>query len=259
MQRINVVTGGASGIGKATVELLRSRGETVISVDIKDGDINADLTTEEGLSHYAESVERLSGGHVDAIFANAGLATPTVKTAEINYYGAIASVELIKHLMETSPAPRVVMTSSIASYMGKDDDLLALLLADNKDAALAKAAELAADLERANSIYGTTKHAISRWIRKHAVTAEFAGKGIALNGVGPGIIRTAMTADMLADPQVAAGLEATCPAPFHGPAADPVWIAQALAFLGSPENMFITGQVLFADGGAEATIRPELI
>lgn len=42
---IGNITGGAGGIGKATAELLRSRGATVITADIKDADINCDLTT----------------------------------------------------------------------------------------------------------------------------------------------------------------------------------------------------------------------
>ncbi len=45
MTRTSVVTGAASGIGKATKELLESRGERVIGVDIHDADIIVDLTT----------------------------------------------------------------------------------------------------------------------------------------------------------------------------------------------------------------------
>lgn len=259
MARINVVTGAASGIGKATTELLRSRGETVITADLRDCDINADLTTAEGRAFYTSEVERLTNGTLDAIYAIAGLATPTPTTVAVNYFGAIASVESIRKLMLESEAPRVVITSSIASYMSCNEELLGYLLDNDEPGALACAERLAADPEIAGTIYGTSKHAVTRWIRKNAITPEWAGAGIALNGVGPGVIRTPMTEAMLADPNVAKGLEATCPAPFHGPAADPVWIANALAFLGSPDNMFITGQVLFADGGAEATIRPERV
>lgn len=259
MARINVVTGAASGIGKATTELLRSRGETVITADLHDCDINADLTTAEGRAFYTSEVERLTGGKLDAIYAIAGLATPTPTTVAVNYFGAIASVENIRKLLLESDAPRVVITSSIASYMSRNEELLSHLLANDEPGALECAARLAADPEVAGTIYGTTKHAVTRWIRKNAISPEWAGSGIALNGVGPGIIRTPMTEEMLANPEIAAGLEATCPAPFNGPAADPKWIAEALAFLGSPDNMFITGQVLFADGGAEATIRPERV
>jgi NAD(P)-dependent dehydrogenase (short-subunit alcohol dehydrogenase family) len=259
MARMNVVTGAASGIGKATTELLRARGEKVITADLRDCDINADLTTAEGREFYASEVARLSEGKLDAVYAIAGLSAPIPATVAVNYFGAIASVESVRELLLTSDAPRVVITSSIASYMGHDEELLELQIAGDEPASLARAAELAKDPAIAPAIYGTSKRAVTRWIRANAVKPEWAGAGIALNGVGPGVIRTPMTEEMLADPDVAAGLEQTCPAPFHGPAADPMWIAQALAFLGSPDNMFITGQVLFADGGAEASIRPELV
>lgn len=259
MARVNVVTGAASGIGKATAELLRERGETVITADIHDADIVADLTTAEGRAFYAAEVERISGGTIDAIFGIAGLATPTPATVAVNYFGAISSVSSVKHLLADSPAPRVVLTSSIASYMDVNDELVALLLSGDEPAALAMAAEMAADPVAGNQIYGSSKNALTRWIRANAITDEWAGAGIALNGVGPGIIATPMTEELITNPESLAYLKQTCPAPFHGPAADPAWIAQALAFLGGPDNMFITGQVLFADGGAEATIRPERV
>lgn len=259
MTRVNVVTGGASGIGKATAEMLRGRGETVYTADIHNADIVADLTTTEGREFYAAEVARLTGGKLDAVYAIAGLATPVPATVGVNYFGMIASVESVRDLLVQSDSPRVVITSSVASYMGHDDVLLDAILSGDEDKALAMAAELAADPARANAIYGTSKHAVTRWIRANAVKPEWAGAGIAINGVGPGVIRTPMTEDMLADPDMLKYLESTIPSPFNGPAAEPEWIASALVFLGSPENMFITGQVLFADGGAEAGIRPELV
>ena len=48
MSRTYVVTGAASGIGKATRELLLERGHTVIGVDIRDADVTVDLSTAEG-------------------------------------------------------------------------------------------------------------------------------------------------------------------------------------------------------------------
>ena len=60
MTRTYVVTGAASGIGAATADLLKSRGNTVIGVDIRDTDIIADLTTEEGRGGLADAVAELA-------------------------------------------------------------------------------------------------------------------------------------------------------------------------------------------------------
>ncbi|WP_338060502.1 hypothetical protein [Pseudoclavibacter helvolus] len=61
MTRTYVVTGSASGIGKVTAEKLRADGHTVIGVDLKGADINADLTTAEGRAELVARAEELSG------------------------------------------------------------------------------------------------------------------------------------------------------------------------------------------------------
>lgn len=60
--RTVVVTGSASGIGKALGELLRSRGDRVIGVDLHDADVVADLSTDDGRASVVEQVRDLSGG-----------------------------------------------------------------------------------------------------------------------------------------------------------------------------------------------------
>ncbi|WP_435298955.1 SDR family oxidoreductase [Timonella sp. A28] len=259
MTRTNVVTGAASGIGKATAQLLASRGENVITVDIHNADITADLSTEEGRNHYVEHIHARTAGKIDAVYAIAGLALPEPATIAVNYFGALATITPLHDLLVESDSPRVVLTSSIASYMGYDEPLLNALLHNDEPYALQLAQELAADDLRKNLIYGTSKHALTRWIRANAVKDEWAGRGIAVNGVAPGLIRTPMTQDLLANDESRTAVEEQCPAPYHGPVAQPEWIASTLAFLGSPDNMFITGQVLFTDGGAEALARPELV
>jgi NAD(P)-dependent dehydrogenase (short-subunit alcohol dehydrogenase family) len=56
-----------------------------------------------------------------------------------------------------------------------------------------------------------------------------------------------------------APLDAGAPAPYGGPAADPSAVANLLAWLTSEENLYVTGQVVFIDGGAESIRRPELV
>jgi len=76
MARTSVVTGSASGIGKATKEVLESRGEKVIGVDLHDADITVDLATANGGAALVDRVSELGGGSIDAIYAIAGLALP---------------------------------------------------------------------------------------------------------------------------------------------------------------------------------------
>ena len=87
MARSYVITGAASGIGKATSQLLTERGHRVIGVDIHDADVTVDLSTTQGRTELVARVTELSGGRIDAIIANAGLATPTAKTVAVNYFG----------------------------------------------------------------------------------------------------------------------------------------------------------------------------
>lgn len=93
MTRTYVVTGSASGIGKVTAEKLRADGHTVIGVDLKGADINADLTTAEGRAELVARAEELSGGVVDGVLAIAGLVIPAPVTVAVNHFGAVATLE----------------------------------------------------------------------------------------------------------------------------------------------------------------------
>lgn len=139
MSRTYVVTGAASGIGKATRELLLERGERVIGVDIRDADVIVDLSTSAGRTALIEKVSELSGRSIDAVLAIAGLATPTAKTAAVNFFGTVATLEGLRPLLLKSSAPRAVAVSSMASLFPPDDALLAALLVGNEKDALAPA------------------------------------------------------------------------------------------------------------------------
>lgn len=74
----------------------------------------------------------------------------------------------------------------------------------------------------------TTKRAVSRWIRRHAVDAEWAGAGIPLNAVAPGLVRTELLKRLLEDPDTKRRIEAGSPMPLGGPY-EPVAAAELLA------------------------------
>ena len=93
-----------------------------------------------------------------------------------------------------------------------------------------------------------------RWIRRESVTADWAGAGIPLNGVGPGIVVTPMTAELLATDEGRELADTAVPMPLGGHA-EPADVAALLGFLVSPANTRITGQVVFVDGGCDAVLR----
>ncbi|MFP5313548.1 MAG: short-chain dehydrogenase, partial [Actinomycetes bacterium] len=106
MPRTSVITGAASGIGKATKELLEQRGERVIGVDIHGADVVADLATADGRAAMVDAVREASGGRIDAIYAVAGLAVPVPATVAANFFGTVATLEGLRPLLAESEAPR---------------------------------------------------------------------------------------------------------------------------------------------------------
>jgi NAD(P)-dependent dehydrogenase (short-subunit alcohol dehydrogenase family) len=257
VNRTIVITGAASGIGKATTGLLRERGERVIGVDVHDADVVADLSTADGRSAMVTAVTEQSGGRIDAIIANAGLATPTATTASVNFFGTIETLVRLRPLLLSSPAPRAVLTASMASLFPPDQELLDALLADDEPAAHHRAAELeAAGGEQANLIYGTTKRALVRWVRRNAAAEEWAGAGIPLNAIAPGVVETPMTSAFTGSEEARKAILEMVPMPLGG-IFEPRDAAYLLAWLTSEENGHLCGQIVFIDGGSDVVIRGE--
>ena len=127
MVRTYVVTGAASGIGQATAALLVERGERVIGVDLKNSDVNVDLTTDEGRRTLVSEVERISGGSIDGVLGIAGLAAEIPATVGVNFFGMVATLEGLRPLIATSDAPRAVGIASMASLHPVDDELVAAM------------------------------------------------------------------------------------------------------------------------------------
>jgi NAD(P)-dependent dehydrogenase (short-subunit alcohol dehydrogenase family) len=214
MPRINVVTGAASGIGLATKQLLESRGETVIGVDIRGADVIADLTSPPDRTRMIDEVRAQSGGRIDTIIAVAGLAAPVPATAAVNYFGMVATLEGLRPLLAGSVSPRAVGVASFASITPGDDALLANFRDADEPAALARASELAANPATTGMlIYPSSKAAFAKWIRRSAVTDEWAGAGIPLNAIAPGVVSTSMMSAALSSQEAATPSPRWCPCP----------------------------------------------
>lgn len=255
MSRTHVITGAASGIGKSTAELLTQRGDRVIGVDLRGADVNVDLSTAEGRSELVDRVTDLSDGVIDTIIANAGLATPTATTVAVNFFGTVATLTGLRQLLAASSAPRAVATASMASLFPPDDALLEALTAEDEPRAMQRASELeAAGGDAASQIYGTTKRALARWIRRNAITPDWAGAGIPLNAIAPGVVKTPMTEAFTGTEEARTAILKTVPMPLNG-IFEPRDAAYLLAWLVSTENAHLCGQVIFIDGGSDAVIR----
>ena len=254
MSRTYVITGAASGIGKKTAEILRGRGDTVIGVDLKDVEVSGDLSTPEGRRSAAEEATRLAGGTVDAVIACAGLAAPKTITAKVNYFGMTEFLEAMQPALAKSEAPRAALVSSMASLQPVAEPLVDAFLSDDESAAIAIANELEKDPTTGQSIYSSSKRAISRWVRREAPKANWAGAGIPLNAVAPGTVVTPMTADLLSTQEGSALVDAMVPMPLNSHQG-PESIANLLIWLTSVENSHCCGQTIYCDGGADAVLR----
>lgn len=258
MARTYVITGAASGIGLKTRELLEAQGHKVVGVDLKNTDVNADLSTTAGRKDAAKQAAEMAGT-VDAVIACAGLAHPIPVTASVNYFGVTEFLEAIRPAMLKSSAPRVAITSSMASLMPTDPALVEAMLANDEAKAVARAAELVeAGGGMEGLIYGSTKRAVSRWIRRECIKAEWAGAGIPVNAVGPGVVETPMTKDMIATAEAREQLLKVVPMPLNG-FLKPENVAQLLIWLTSEANSHVTGQTIYIDGGSDAALRGDNI
>src|ERR1700678_132870 len=137
--RTYAVTGAGSGIGAATARYLRDAGARVIACDLEDADVVGDLATPSGRAALVEGVSLLCAGRLDGLVANAG-GGPAQTMLSLNYFGAVATLEGLRPLLEASPAPRAVAVSSIGSLGPIDAALVEACLAGDEAAAYAAGA-----------------------------------------------------------------------------------------------------------------------
>jgi NAD(P)-dependent dehydrogenase (short-subunit alcohol dehydrogenase family) len=252
--RTYAVTGAGSGIGAATAAWLRARGDRVIGCDLRGAEVEGDLSTPQGRAALVEGVTRRSGGRLDGVVANAGGGPPETMLA-LNFFGAVATLEGLRPLLAGGPAPRAVAVSSIACLQPVDAKLVAACLSEDEAAAAAAGRAAIAD-GQGGLLYAAAKQALNRWCRRAAVTTAWAGQGIALNVVAPGVIDTPAAAWILTDPRNRAEMARRTPLPAARPGrADQM--AALIAWCAGRENALMTGQVLYADGGVECAARGE--
>lgn len=249
MTRTILVTGSANGIGAAAATHLRAQGHIVIGLDLSGAEIAADLCTVDGRNTAVAEAILQSGGHIDAVIACAGLASAdTDAMIGVNYFGTVALIDGLRETLSKVSAPRVVAITSSATILPSDPGLIEACLAGDEATATAIGRNDPA------LAYASTKHALSRWIRRTAKLPAWAGQGILLNAVAPGTILTGMTAPILATAEGREMLEQMTPIAVNA-YAPPEDIVPLLAFLAGAECRYMVGQVIFIDGGNDAIHR----
>ncbi len=253
-----MVTGSASGMGQAVVSRLRGAGHTVLEVDLTHADIPADLSTPAGRRGAAEAVLARSGGRLDGAVLAAGLG-PTKGAerliTEVNYFGVVELLQAWRPALASAERAKVVVfssnsTTTVPAVPGR---AVRALLAGDAEKALRTYRLLGPAAPP--MAYAASKIAVSRWVRRNAVTPHWAGAGIRLNALAPGAIMTPMLERQLATPAEARNIR-RFPVPIGG-FGDPGQLADWVVFMLSDAADFLCGSVVFVDGGSDAYYRAD--
>jgi NAD(P)-dependent dehydrogenase (short-subunit alcohol dehydrogenase family) len=237
--RSAVVTGAASGIGRAACERLAIGGWQVLAVD-RDADKLAWAEGREGIVTMAADVSseadnaRIAAeagarfGALDAVVLNAGITgggsidelsfADFQKVVGVNLFGPVLGVKALLPLLRKGEGKAIVITSSTMGIAGDSE----------------------------NWAYGASKHALIGLVR--SLSRELGWEGIRINALCPGPTKTGMTQDM----------EEVAPAHYdllkrQVPLqrwADPDEMASVIEFLVSPAASYVNGHAMVADGGA---------
>ncbi|TQL68497.1 NAD(P)-dependent dehydrogenase (short-subunit alcohol dehydrogenase family) [Nocardioides albertanoniae] len=255
-----VVTGSASGMGAAVVDRLRAAHHRVITVDIDDADVVADLSTAAGRRGAVEKVLAAADGRLDGAVLAAGLGPapgrdrPSLIT-QVNYFGVVELLEGWRDaLAATGAAKVVVFASNSATTMPMIPGRAVTALLDG-DAERALKAYRLFGKNAPTMAYGASKVALSRWVRRRAVDPSWVDAGIRLNAIAPGAVMTPLLERQLATPGEARAIR-SFPVPAGG-FGDPGLLADWVIHMLSPAADFMVGSVVVVDGGTDAWFRAD--
>ncbi len=247
------LTGGATGIGAELKRQLTETGHEVISVDIREGDIVADLATAEGRRAAVDGIRARAPDGLDGYIPCAGLppvAKPLSLIARVNYFAAVETVAGLRDLLALKRGTALLVASNSAPMIGNDDLFVQACLAGDEERACA-------DIESrdGHSAYAGSKRALVLWMRRNV--ADYAAGGVRLNAVAPGITLTPLTEQVMADAEFGDAMKQFAAMVPWGGTARPAEIANVMRFMLGPEAAFVCGSVFFVDGGSDAMLRSD--
>jgi NAD(P)-dependent dehydrogenase (short-subunit alcohol dehydrogenase family) len=254
------ITGSASGMGREAAQRLRCDGHTVIGVDVKEADIVADLSTPQGRSEAADGVLKASGGELDGAVLAAGLGPSPGRDrprqiAQVNYLGVVEPLVAWRPALAATERAKVVVIASNSSTTvpAVPGRAVRALLAHDAEKAV-RSVRLFGPAAP-TMMYAASKIAVSRWVRRHAVLAEWAGVGVRLNALAPGAVMTPLLQEQLSTPRQAKAVE-SFPVPIGG-FGEARHMADWMCFMLSDSADFLCGSVVFVDGGSDAYFRAD--
>jgi len=232
--KVAIVTGAASGIGKATVELFRSEGATVLGADAVEGaDVSSDAGSEAGVRELVEQVVKQHGG-LDIFFANAGISGGFASIAEqteadwaeilrVNLIGPFLAIKYGAPEIAKRGGGSIVCTASVAGLRAG----------------------------AGGAAYSASKAGVINLVQTAA--QQLSATNVRVNAICPGLIETGMTKPIY-DMARAAGQEERLgelnPLRRGG---EPEEIAKAALFLASDEASYVNGTALVVDGGLSSS------
>jgi len=238
-----LITGGTSGIGRATAKQLAKLGvhvlvvgrnttrgnETLAEIRGAGGKadfISSDLRNAASAREVAKRALELGNGHVDILINNAGI-FPFGRTHE-------TTEELFDSAYSLNVKAPFFLVAELAPLMAK-----------NGKGAIVNVSTMVADYGAPGmSLYGSTKAALN--LLTKAWAAEYGPSGVRVNAVSPGPTRTEGTKEM------GEGLEQLAAQAPAGRPATADEIAEAIVFLATDRSSFIQGAKLAVDGGRTA-------
>ena len=252
-----VVTGSASGMGAATARQLRQQGHTVIGVDLREGEVLADLSSPEGRQGAVKALGQLIEGRLDRLVCCAGLgpSAPAAAVASVNYFGVVELLDALLPALRQGQSPSaVVVGSNEAALWNWDKDPLPDAYLRDGEAAVHALLRAQRPLERASHVaYASSKHAVTVAARSRA--AAWGQAGVRLNVVAPGPVQTPLLQACEDDPRFADAVKAFVPP--LGRRARPEEVALAIDFLLGESASYVHGSVLFVDGGIAAAMKAD--
>ena len=242
---LHVVTGGASGIGRAVAERLLADGATVAILD-RDP-VALDRATEQlgrGVRGVVVDVSREED--VDRAFDELGEVTGLVTCAAVSWMSPIVATR-------SEDWSRVVSVQLDGTFFCLRAAARAMIHYGNTGSVVAITSVNSRFSHRGNAAYAAAKAGTEMLVRVAAM--ELGAAGIRVNSVAPGLVVTPMTSGVLEDPEMMRAWVGAVPL---GRLGQPDDIAVVVAFLCGADARWITGQSLAADGGSTLRVEPKV-